>query len=161
MNQVANDEQKLMVVPADTISISRFTMADIQSYGAWLLDRLKDRWQINERNIYGFLRGCTEDRESIFVKSTNAVGLAQIVHKRMVANPDVEEVFVKVFNPKLESHLLEGAALYREFHRWGRSLNPIAQELIVDRFTDVPRIMINEQIGLLLKRQSSYVRLGG
>ena len=140
-------------------SITRFIEPDLQKYGTWLLDRLKERWALNERNIYGWLKSSMLSRECLCIKTAHAVGFAQVTHRPLEPRPDVTEVFVKVENPSDEQQLREGAVIYLEFQRWAKSMD--AAELMVDRFTDIPRPMIADILGLVHKREVSYVRLGG
>ena len=140
-------------------SITRFIEPDLQKYGIWLLDRLKERWALNERNIFGWLKSSMLNRECLCIKTAHAVGFAQVTHRLLDPRPDASEVFVKVENPTDEQQLREGAVIYLEFQRWAKSMD--AGELIVDRFTDIPRSMIADILGLVHKREVSFVRIGG
>lgn len=140
-------------------SITRFIEPDLQKYGTWLLDRLKERWALNERNIFGWLKSSMLNRECLCIKTPHAVGFAQVTPRQLDPRCDVSEVFVKVENPNDENQLREGAVIYLEFQRWAKDHG--AMELLVDRFTDIPRPMIVDMLGLVHKREVSLVRLGG
>lgn len=138
--------------------ISRFGFADFSSYGKWLADRLRQHWpQVNERTLYGWLKGCADNSEFHFVKTARAVGLSQIVHKHLNAIPEIEEVFVYVDDVKSPQALCEGAALYAEFKRWGVMLG--ADEITVSDRTDIPQSLIGVAIGKLATRETLVARV--
>jgi hypothetical protein len=153
-----NNLQRKSADELPPIIVTRFVMPDMQKYGQWLLDALREKWPLDERNIYSFLRGCMESREFFFVKTDHAVGLAQITHSPLSAVADVTEIFVKVEDRRRLEYVREGAGLYGEFRRWAKSMS--ARELIVERFTDVPTGLIADALGHVESREVSYLRLG-
>jgi len=134
--------------------VSRFNMPDLLKRANWLVERLGTRFpHLNERSLIGFLRGCLESNDFNFVQTRNAVGLAQITRRPLDVQPIVEEVFVLTYGDAIG----EGAAIYDEFRRWASVIG--ATEVIVDRFTDVPRETIKNTLGRLLSRETIFVKV--
>jgi hypothetical protein len=69
--------------------------------------------------------------------------------------PHLTEVFVFV---KDQDALPEGVEIYRAFGRWGESMG--ADELTVERQTDVPRELIREALGRVWVRDAFFAKLG-
>jgi len=112
--------------------LHRFALPDLEDMGAWLVERLKGRWgAVSDKNIAAFLRGVMESNEFLFVRTRNAVALAQAAHKPLEAVPFVEEIFVLVRNDAVE----EGVQLYGAIRNWGESHG--ASRIEVGNMTDV------------------------
>ena len=143
-----------LVVTEPLVPLLRVSMPDLDAWGPWLLKRLKHRFpHLSDRMFHGWLRGCMESNEFLFVRSTNAIGLAQVVRSPLQPMADVMEVFVLL----KEEQIAEGVAIYDEFRRW--TLNMGARDLIVDNFTDVPKEVIQANLGRLYNRVLPFIRL--
>ncbi len=120
----------------------RFGLPDLEDMGAWLVERLKGRWgAVSDKNIAAFLRGVMESNEFLFVRTKNAVALAQAAHKPLEAVPFVEEIFVLVRNDAFE----EGAQLYGAIRNWGESHG--ASRIEVGNMSDVEPEDVAAQFG--------------
>jgi hypothetical protein len=144
-------------------AVNRFTTGDLAKYGEWLLWRLKERYpQLAERNAASWLGSLTNTNDTMFLRTASAVGVAQLLRRRLDPQPFVEEVFVlckgRDSDGAIEqSAYAEGALIYAEFKRWGEGHG--ASELVVERWSDVPREMIKATLGKLYLRESAYVKI--
>lgn len=131
-------------------SFSRFSpTSDLVKYGQWLSDRLRKIWpHMSERLALSWMRGCAESNEFLFIKSAHAVSLFERARKALDARPTIEEVFVFADDTGLA--IREAAAHYAEARRWGKGYEAV--DMIVGAHSDVPREMIEEQIGKLVSR---------
>ncbi len=142
--------------------IHRFNMGDLAKYGEWLLWRLKEKYPLGDRNLASWLGSLMVTSEIMFIRTERAVGVAQLLRRRLEPQPYVEEVFVLckgrdsdgIIEPAAHE---EGVLIYGEFKRWGESNG--ASEWIVERWTDVPREMIKGKLGRLWLRESTYTKL--
>ena len=136
------------------VDVVRFGMADLQPLGNWLMERLRDAFpHLNERMLFGWLRGVIDSNEYLFVRSPRAVALATVVYRPLSAHPVVEEVFVLAMS---EADIPEAAQMYPRFRQWAESIG--AGEIVIERLTDVPHEMIRLD-RRLLQRQEIFVRL--
>lgn len=157
--------KRIETVPAaaEPIAARRFGLADLSEMGAWLLWRLKDRYpHLDERNLAGWLRGMIDSNEYLFVRTRNAVALAQIQHRALDPLPIVDELFVLAKGRDSDGvvekgALAEAAELYGEFLRWARSLG--ATEIAIERYTDVPRDQIKERLGRVWVREVPFAKV--
>jgi hypothetical protein len=149
--------KKTPAIDMHSVSVSRFCMPDFTKYGMWLLDRLKEEWpQLTEKNVFGFLRGCSESREFSFLKSDHAVGLCQMNHKHLHAQPELEEIFVFVQDKGNQTHIYEGGALYIAFEKWRKTIG--GSQIVIGQYSDVPHGVIAEAIGKVLVRNVFFVK---
>ena len=142
--------------PIPDIICRRFNLPDMSEMGLWLFKRLESRYPTAPDSTFsGWLRGAMESNEYHFVRTDNAVGLAQIYRLPLDPQAHLTEVFVLV---KDQDALPEGAEIYRAFKRWGESMG--ADEIIVERQTDVPREMIREALGKVWVRETFFCKMG-
>jgi|SRR6185437_4959663 len=100
--------------------VSRFTPADVQKYGPWIIPKLTKRWpQISAMTFSGWVMGWTNGNTFLFVKLPNAVGLAEVFKETPDLRLKCREVFV--FCESVE-HEDQCVLIYKEFKRWARSL---------------------------------------
>ena len=143
-----------LIVDTPPVPVSRVAMPDLDFWGPWLLHRLRHRFShLNDRMFAGWVRSCMESNEFLFVRSAHAIGLAQIIRSPLQPVADVLEVFVLI----RDGDVAEGVALYDEFRRW--TLNMGARDLIVDQFSDVPKEVIQANLGRLYSRVLPFVRI--
>lgn len=154
MKAINGREGSLNPAELAKITVRRFSMTDIEALGAWLTERLRDKWpHLTDRHILGWLRGCMESREFLFLRAENATGLAEIVHDPLSPVPRIREVFVLC--RKGFQH--EGAAIYTHFKRWAESMR--AGEIEVLTHSDVPNSMVKDVIGNPLRRETMVIKL--
>lgn len=139
------------------VTIARFALPDLDIWGVYLMERLLSRFpHLNDRMFIGWLKGCMDSNEFLFIRSANAVALAQIVRSPLQPMADVQEVFVLVRGKGAEA---EGLAMYDEFRRWAERMG--ARDLLVDIFTDMPKDAIQRRLGRLYNRIIPFIRLNG
>lgn len=139
------------------VTITRFALPDLDAWGVYLMERLLSRFpHLNDRMFIGWLKGCMESNEFLFIRSANAVALAQIVRSPLQPMADVQEVFVLTRGAGATD---EGLAMYDEFRRWAERMG--ARDLLVDIFTDVPKEAIQRRLGRLYNRINPFIRLNG
>jgi hypothetical protein len=139
------------------VTITRFALPDLDVWGVLLMERLMSRFpHLNDRMFIGWLKGCMESNEFLFVRSEHAVALAQIVRSPLQPMADVQEVFVLMRGKGGED---EGLAMYDEFRHWAERMG--ARDLLVDIFTDVPKDAIQRRLGRLYNRIIPFIRLNG
>lgn len=150
-------------IPFNTeIVMERFNSPDLTVWGGWLLERLKEFYpHLTDQTLAGWLRASINSNEAHIVHSGMAIGMAQITHEPLEAQPSVKEVFVFCRSSDDETEkqtaLKQGAAIYSEFRRWGMSLG--AKEFVGGGHSDVPRELIEEEIGKIFVKQTGYIRL--
>lgn len=157
MAQVA-EKQAEVVLP--DIQTRRFEVPDIDRHGAWLTVRILRAFKhLDQRSIRGFLNGLVYNNECCFLYQDNAAGLAQ-ADRAWSLNPKtvVRERFVFCRDPDNQQHIMEAAALYTEFARWGRHIG--AETMIVEELSDVPDSLVRRAIkGRFGTRNETFVRL--
>ncbi len=143
------------VTPPRMTSIRRFGMADIEDMGMWLMTRLRERYpHVNDRMFIGWIRGCMESNEFLFIRSENAAGMAIIDHRPLTSAPIVREVFLLSRN----DDLMEAAQLYPHIRQWAESM--AASEITIECFSDVPHEIVREVIGSrVFIRETMLVKL--
>lgn len=143
--------------PYQPVSIARFALPDLDVWGVYLMERLLSRFpHLNDRMFIGWLKGCMESNEFLFIRSVNAVALAMIVRSPLQPTADVQEVFVLTRGSGCED---EALAMYDEFRRWAERMG--ARDLLVDIFTDVGKDAIQRRLGRLYNRITPFIRLNG
>lgn len=111
------DTKTPMVKPGD---VTKFTVADVQRYGPWLIPKLTARWpQISAMTFSGWVVGWTSINTVLFIKTENAVGMAEIYKETPDLRLKAREVFV--FCNGVE-HEDEAVLIYKDFKRWGRTM---------------------------------------
>lgn len=136
---------------------SRMTSPLLRDWAEFLFERLKGRFpHLSQGMFFGWLNSCLESNEFIFVQSTNAVGMAQLVRSPLQPQNDVQEVFVLTRGKGYDD---EALAIYDAFRRWAEHIG--ARDLMVDIFTDLERDLIQRGLGRLYNRVIPFVRLSG
>lgn len=150
-----HEEKELLSYPA-----RRFGIVDLGEKAVWLGDRLRLRYPHlgDNRMIVGWLRGMIDSNECLFIRNPHAVCLAQVVKETLSPQPTVVERFVLAEDPANELHVDHAASLYDDMLLWAESVK--AKEMVVEKFTDVPRPIIKERIGRLTAREEMVVKLG-
>jgi hypothetical protein len=146
------------------ISVRRFELADLTTLGLWLISRLRERFpHLDERTIAGFLRGMVTSNEHSFLCTVDehghpngVVGVAQMVRDPLDPVPWVREVFVLAQTPELA--ISDGPSIYTAIDRWAKTIS--ANEIEVERFTDVPREAIKAALPYsMFARERSIFKL--
>lgn len=158
MAQVA-EKQAEVVLP--DIQTRRFEVPDIDRHGAWLTVRILRAFKhLDQRSIRGFLQGMVYNNECCFLYQDNAVGLAQ-ADRAWSLNPKtiVRERFVFCRDPDNQQHILEAAALYKDFSRWAIHIG--ADTMVVGERSDVPDSLMREALkgARFAMRNETFVRL--
>lgn len=126
---------------------SRFSpTTDLIKSGVWVSDRVRQKWShLNERTVLGWLKGCAESNENLFIKSLHSVSMFRTVHNALDPKPSIEEIFVFVDDPQNKQAINEGAANYGEMRRWAQGMG--AERAVVGQNTDIPISMIRSVLG--------------
>ena len=139
----------------DPVKTWKFNAPDLSDMGLWMLNRLSQKApHLNDRNFVGWLRNCMESNEFMFIRSQNAVGLAQRVSDVFDPVPRVVELFVWVRD---REKMGEAATIYAEFQRWAVSLG--SKEMLIERDTDAPLEMLKAHFGTLYERMITVAKL--
>jgi len=142
------------ISPPD-VNVRRFGLADMEPMGMWLFERLVKHFpHLTDRIFSGWVRSLMNSNDMLFLRTNDAVCLAQLSRWPLDPVPYLEEVFVLCRNDALE----EGAALYSAMYSWAKGAG--ATEMVVDRFSDVPRDMIVKAIGKVTDYDLAIVRVG-
>jgi len=100
--------------------ITRFTAADIPTWGEWLLARIQERFpQWNRASMHGRLMGFISSNQFMFVKTGEAVGLATVAHEPMDSTPFVREVFLFMTGDDAKKDAIK---IMKEFERWAKTI---------------------------------------
>lgn len=154
MTQAAVDVSKPAAPPPGPAFLRRFDLGDIEDMGAWLLRRLGPRYpHLSEKNIAGFLRSCVAMNTFLFLRTRDAVCLAQATHRPLMPGVIVEEIFCLQRGKSWD----EARGLYPRMLEWAKGLG--AAELYVDIFSDVPKAEIQDELGRVFLRQSAFVKV--
>lgn len=137
----------------------RFSVADLNGHGGWVLRRLQKSYpEVHERVIAGWLRAYIDSNEHLFLYLPNAVALAERVNSlELDGKPVVMERFVWAVDKANPDHVAEAASFYGHFAEWAKRMG--CGILIVDESSDVPRDVIHDRFGRLYERKQQYVRL--
>lgn len=139
----------------ELVTARRFVRPDIDAFGIWIMGRLKDKFPgMADRESLGWLMNLLESREYFFITNETAVLLAQQVKAGLDPEPKVREIFCLC----KDGHMQSGARLYRDLATWARNIG--ASEIMVMRFTDVSKPLIEEALGTKIQSRSlQYARL--
>jgi hypothetical protein len=131
----------------------RVIRPDIMDRSAWLVRRFRERWpHIQPPQILGFLQGCCDSSEYLFVRTEKAFLLAQVQREFVEPYPCIREWFVwaELTNDKHakgsenEAYqvrtnadaIAQAASLYEDLRRWAEKMS--ANEITVAKYSDVP-----------------------
>ena len=147
------------LAPAPAATPRRFSIADLNTHGAWVMKRLAKSYpEVHEQVIAGWLRSYINSNEHLFLSLPGAVALAQIVNSLdLDAKPVVVERFVWAANKANPDDVEAAASLYGHIAQWAKRLG--CSILIVDEASDVPRDVIHDKFGRVYQRPQQYVRL--
>src|SRR5215472_6216547 len=117
----------------------RIGLPDMFKHGTILVDRLIEKYpHLTKDNALGQLRTMMDDsRNYLFIINEGGIALFEQTREDWHPQPVVIERFVFAFS---EAYQPQAALLYHDALRWANGIG--ARELIVERFTDVPRHMI-------------------
>lgn len=133
----------------------RFSLADLEPFGLWLLDRLKGAYpHLDQRNFPGWLRGCMEGREYCFIRTDGCVGLAVIRNEPLQPQGDVHVLFAF----RKDGSLAELGAIYGEIYRWAAMQG--ANRLYVEGENDGGKDFIIHVLGRYNVQKTAYVMVG-
>ena len=134
---VAVEVKRLPVPPTPF----RVTIKDLSELGGKIASRLQARYPAkSEAVLLGWMRGCTESNQILFIRSGEAVGMFRYMQD-FLEPPWIEEVFVLATPEWLDN----AAALYSDAAVWGTRQG--ASKFLVERCTDVDRADISMEIG--------------
>lgn len=137
----------------DYTATRRVDLADLQELAPWLVERLQQRYaDQSNQSLIAYLRSHIGQNDSLFIRRGNAVALARVAYAPLLP-PRVEEVFVLAHPDSMQY----AAELYDDIRRWAEGLN--ALEIVVERYTDVPRAAIKAVVGRIRTRDVCFVPL--
>lgn len=129
----AQEVEKVRALPI----VSRFSLADIQERGPWLLARLTKKWpHLSEATFAGRIRAWIGSNSHYFTKTPHAIALFRVDRTELDPLPIVSEVFVVSDAPRQQNSEAErcAVAIYRDAARWARGL--AATRLIITEYSD-------------------------
>lgn len=139
------------------MAVRRFDLVDLADMGVWLVARLQEQFpHINQKMIAGWVRGLITSNEHLFLRSHDAVLLAQIARAPLSSHLHTEEVFLFVRNEAIE----EGLALYHEMKTWSNRLG--SKMMMIERQSDVPHDIIKkalENFGRMYRSDTYFFHL--
>lgn len=136
----------------------RFQIPDLNTHGAWVLPRLEQTYNLQERVALSWLRALINDNTSLFLFQDTAVALAQIESvNTLQGTPLVRERFVWCRDKEDKDQVALAAHFYDAIAHWGKSQG--AEIMVVEESSDVPHDMIKQHIGRIFTRQQQFVRL--
>lgn len=154
-NSIATYPPQKIQENVSKMEIRRFELADLQAWGNWIFNRLKEQPRyahLNERMFSGWVRNWIVNNEMLFVRNDGAVALAEICRDSMQPRPWVREVFLYA----KEGADADGIELYRFINDWAKQLDSI--RFIVGEDSDISLEQIADVIGKVIKRQLSYIK---
>lgn len=155
MPQFQKKEPPAPVVEFTPVPSRRFGLPDLHDKGPWLLSRLRVKYpHLQDKQLFGWIRGMIDSPESMFLRTEHAVMLAQIEHESLSALPTVIERFVLV---ETADAMHEGTSLYVDMMRWARGLN--AERMYVHLHSDVPLTHIEERLGGLMAQRRMFAKV--
>src|SRR3984957_11560820 len=136
-------------------TLRRFALPDIDTHGAFLLQRLKTAYvHLNDRAILGWIRTLLYDNANLFLYQDHSVALFQLTNIYSLApKPEIIERFVFC----QEGFQKEGGAFYAEVARWAKPQG--VEKIWVEELSDVPHDTIKENIGRVFSRQQQFARV--
>ena len=137
----------------------RFSTADLNEHGAWLLARmLKVYPHLHERTIAGYLRSMVESNEHLFLYQPNSVALVQL-ERGFTLEPEsvVRERYVLARDPANVEHVKKAAQFYGHIREWARHLG--VKIVVLGDMSDVPLDMIQKTLGKPFDKRLTFVRL--
>lgn len=119
-------------VQHDVVTVRRFGLADLQTHGLWLYEKLQARFpHVAQQHLTAWIRGAIETNQFFFVCTDKAVGMAQSNHRPLEPTAFVDVVFVESLDDADRSH---EPAIYGEMTRWGKGMG--ASELNYGELTN-------------------------
>jgi hypothetical protein len=137
----------------------RFELADLSRHGPWLMKRFALAFpEVPEKVIAGYLTGLISSAEYMFLYQDHAVALAQLVNiPGFKVARAVQERFVWVEDKAQRDQLEAAADFYDEMKVFAKRRE--AERIIVCENTDVPKGMIEEQLGRVFDTKISHARV--
>ena len=138
------------------VTARRVGLPDLFKHGTMMVERLMVKYpEFTKDNALGKLRVMADDsRNFFFVINEGGIACFEQTCEDMHVIPVVIERFVFAFS---EAYQPVAAVLYNDVYRWAQSIG--ARELIVERFTDVPRHLIRKATAPLFTREVAFARI--
>lgn len=148
-NAVKKSEVEVVSFPS-----RRFNLPDLNDMGTWLIERLRERYShLDDRGIFGWLRGLSASSQDLFLRTDHAVIMAQIVHEGISPIPTVYERFA-LCEPEHEQELL---SLYDDLYRWAKNLG--SKEIVVAEFSDLKKPQIMSRLGNAVVKERLIIKV--
>lgn len=145
-------------IEPDFSTLRRFELPDMDRHAAWFTDRIRKAFEMNDRQLIGWLRTMVFSNEHLFLFQDHSVAMFQIMSAHTLQpQPVIYERFVFAEDKENAEHVAQASMFYVEAMKWGRHLG--ADAVIVEQRSDVPHEMIRERMGRLLTRQEVFYRL--
>lgn len=149
--------EKVKVERVEILPARRFTVADLNEHGGWIVHRLvKALPDLTAAGLRGWVSGLISSNSHLFLYQPHSVALAQLISSDgLDTHPIVREKFVFAMDG---GYVNEAAQLYVAMQQW--AIGHGAPILEVEILTDVPHETIREVLGgRLFTRQQTFVRL--
>ena len=144
---------------ADTSSLRRFQVPDLDRHRGWMIARLKTAYpHLNDANLVGWIRNVIYNAEYLFLYQDNSAALFQVKSSHTLRpEPLVQESFVFCEDKDNPEHVEQASNFYAEVAKWSKHQG--AKTIIVEELSDVPHEMIKERLGRVFTRQQQFARV--
>lgn len=158
-NPVQKSEEMMEFTEHVPMTVNRFQMPDMNDKGIWMTQKFRAKWpERQDRFFVSWLGGLMGSNEYYFIHTKNAVALAARIQEGLSSTPSVRVWFVLAKDVQNKDHLEEAADLYEAIAQWSSNIG--ASRIIdLDKFTDVPKPMIQDRLGgRLLVEETMYAK---
>lgn len=154
-----NNTAALEIIDPASHTVSGVDLPQIADRITWILGRLRDRFPgYQDVHIINWLRtmsGTNGISNYRFTCTKHAVALFEHRTETMTITPLIVEHFCLI---EEGADVSEGEALYADMKRWAVSIG--ATEVRLNPKSDVPRDLIEGQLGRIVKREVMYAKIG-
>lgn len=145
---------------AKPILSRRFVTADLTADGPWILERLLKIYpNQTERSIIGWLNGVVFNNDYLFIRTENAVALAERVSLSSLApKMVVREIFVWCRDANDAEQIREALVLYVEMVNWAK-FQQIERVIVLER-SDIAADEIRKIFQRVHEFKTHWIRVG-
>lgn len=156
---MAAAEAAFEIIDPSSHTVSGVDLPQIADRITWILSRVRDRFPgYQDTHIINWLRtmsGTNGTSNYRFICTKHAVALFEHRTEAMTIAPFIIDHFCLI---EEGADVSEGEALYADMKRWANSIG--AHEVRVNPKSDVPRDLIEGQLGKIVERKVLYAKVG-
>ena len=154
-----NAELAFEIIDPASYSVVAVDLPQLTDRANWLVEKLRDRFPgYQDTHILNWLRtvsGTNGVSNYHFVCTKHAVGLCEHRNEVMTIHPIIIDHFVLI---EEGADVSEGEAIYADMKRWAMAIG--ATEIRINPKSDVPRDLIEGQVGKIVERKALYAKVG-